>query len=73
MLKFIKHHMTSIIGIEIWPIMAFILFFTFFLGMLWYVLAFSRNRVAYMERMPFNDNVPPAHPSAVFPTNRSSQ
>lgn len=52
MLKFIKHHMTSIIGIEIFPIIAFVLFFTFFLGMLWYVLAMKRDRVSHMEQMP---------------------
>ncbi len=56
MLKFIKHHMTSIIGIEIWPILGFLLFFTFFLGMLWYVLTFTRRHVAHMEQIPFNDN-----------------
>jgi cytochrome c oxidase cbb3-type subunit IV len=56
MLKFIKHHMTSIVGIEIWPIIGFVLFFTFFLGMLWYVLTFSRRYVAHMAQMPFNEN-----------------
>jgi cytochrome c oxidase cbb3-type subunit 4 len=56
MLKFIKHHMTSIGGIEIYPMIAFVLFFTFFLGMLWYVLTFTRKHVAHMEQMPFNDN-----------------
>jgi cbb3-type cytochrome oxidase subunit 3 len=58
MLKFIKHHMTSIIGIEVWPILAFVIFFTFFLGMLWYVLSFSRKRVAHMEQLPFTENAP---------------
>lgn len=56
MLKFIKHHMTSISGIEIWPILGFLLFFTFFMGMLWYVLTFSKRHVKHMEEMPFNDN-----------------
>ena len=56
MLKFIKHHMTSIVGIEIWPILGFLLFFTFFLGMLWYVFTFSRRHVTHMEHIPFNDN-----------------
>lgn len=56
MLKFIKHHMTSILGIEIFPVIAFVLFFAFFLGMLWYVLSFSRRHVDHMEQIPFNDN-----------------
>lgn len=56
MLKFIKHHMTSISGIEIWPILGFVLFFTIFMGVLWYVLSFSKAHVKHMEDMPFNDN-----------------
>jgi len=56
MLKFIKHHMTSIAGIEIFPVIAFVLFFTFFLGMLWAVWRMKRERVAHFERMPLNDN-----------------
>lgn len=55
MLKFIKHHMTGIIGIEIYPVIAFALFFTFFLGMLWYVLTTHRNHIHHMERMPMAD------------------
>ncbi|MCW5899192.1 MAG: CcoQ/FixQ family Cbb3-type cytochrome c oxidase assembly chaperone [Flavobacteriales bacterium] len=64
MLKFIKHHMTSIAGIEIFPVIGFILFFTFFLGMLWYVLTFSRRHVAHMERMPLQDHSGDAGPIA---------
>ena len=55
MLKFIKHHMTSIIAIEIYPVIGFALFFTFFLGMLWYVLTTRRNHIQHMERMPLVD------------------
>ncbi len=66
MLKFIKHHMTSIVGIEIFPIIAFILFFTFFLVMLWYVITFSRKHVAHMEQMPLTDKGSP------LPDGRSS-
>lgn len=58
MLKFIKHHMTSIVGIEIFPIIAFVLFFTFFLGMLWYVLTMKRERVHHMQSMPFSESQP---------------
>lgn len=56
MLKFIKHHMTSMAGIEIWPVLGFVLFFTFFMGMLWYVLTSSKRHVTHMEEMPLNDN-----------------
>ena len=32
MLKFIKHHMDTISGIGIYPVLSFVIFFTFFLG-----------------------------------------
>jgi hypothetical protein len=55
MLKFIKHHMTSISGIEIWPVIGFVLFFTFFIGMLWFTLTMRRERVTLLQNMPLAD------------------
>ena len=58
MLKFIKHHMSTIGGIEIYPIIGFVLFFTFFLFMLWYVLTMKREHVSELEQMPLTDHAP---------------
>lgn len=56
MLKFIKHHMSTITGIEIFPIIGFVLFFSFFLFMLWWVLTTDKRQIKYMEEMPLSDD-----------------
>jgi cbb3-type cytochrome oxidase subunit 3 len=57
MLKFIKQHMSTIGGVEIYPVIGFLLFFTFFLVVLWWVLTTDRRRIRYMENMPLaNDH-----------------
>ena len=56
MLKFIKHHMSTISGIEIYPIIGFVLFFSFFLFMLWWVLTTDKRQIKYLEEMPLSDN-----------------
>lgn len=57
MLKFIKHNMESIIGIEIFPLIAFIIFFGFFIGLLIFVKKMSVSHVENMGNMPLEDNV----------------
>ncbi len=52
MLKFIKHNMETIIGIEIFPLISFIIFFSFFVGLIIYVIALSKRHVADMSAMP---------------------
>ncbi len=56
MLKFVKHHMETIAGIEIFPIISFIIFFTFFTVVLGYLIF---QRTAYFDKMsmmPLDDN-----------------
>jgi cytochrome c oxidase cbb3-type subunit IV len=55
MLKFIKHHMTSIDGIEIYPIISLSIFVLFFVGMLWHVLRMDKSYVKDVEQYPIND------------------
>jgi cytochrome c oxidase cbb3-type subunit 4 len=55
MLKFIKYHMASITDIEIYPIISFVIFFLFFLGMLVYVLKSDKKMISRMEQMPLDD------------------
>ncbi|WP_026209601.1 hypothetical protein [Cytophaga aurantiaca] len=58
MLKFIKHHMTSIGNIEIYPVISFILFFLFFMIMLIVVIRSSKAFIAKMEHLPLEDGTP---------------
>jgi cytochrome c oxidase cbb3-type subunit IV len=56
MLKFIKHHMETISGVEIYPIVSFLIFFLFFLGMLWYVVKMRKTHVEKMGNLPLSDS-----------------
>lgn len=55
MLKFIKHHMETIAGIEIYPIISFLIFFIFFLLMLVYVLRADKTRMSEIANIPLDD------------------
>jgi hypothetical protein len=56
MLKFIKHHMTSINDIGIYPVAAFVLFMGIYILASWYILTTDRSRLQHMEQLPFSDN-----------------
>ena len=57
MLKFIKHHMTSIDGIEIFPVISLIIFSLFFLGLTVYVMRTKKDHINEMKNMPLEDNI----------------
>lgn len=56
MLKFIKHHMETIVGIEVFPIISFIIFFTFFMIVLAYLVMQRKSHFDKMSLMPLDDN-----------------
>lgn len=56
MLKFIKHNMETIGGIEIFPIIALVIFFLFFIGLLVWVITTKKQYVDYMEQLPLEDD-----------------
>lgn len=55
MLKFVKHHLTNISGIEIYPLISFGIFFIFFVGLLAYVLMERKEYINEMKKMPLDD------------------
>ncbi len=55
MLKFVKHHMESIAGIEIYPMISFIIFFSFFVLMLIYLLKADKGRMEKIAALPLDD------------------
>ena len=60
-MKWIKHHLETIVGIEIYPLISLLIFFLFFVGLLVYVFVLSRKRVDYLKHMPLNlENEPQA-------------
>jgi cytochrome c oxidase cbb3-type subunit IV len=54
MLKFIKHHMESITGIELFPLISFVIFFTFFIAMAFYVASFKKKEIEEFENIPLD-------------------
>ncbi|MCF8277641.1 MAG: CcoQ/FixQ family Cbb3-type cytochrome c oxidase assembly chaperone [Flavobacteriales bacterium] len=55
MLKFIKHHMETISGIEIYPIISFIIFFTFFVAVLAYLVIQRKEYFDQLSMMPLDE------------------
>ncbi len=55
MLKYIKHHMTSIDGIEIYPVISLLIFFIFFTLLIIYTLKMDKTHVEEMSDFPLED------------------
>lgn len=56
MLKFIKHHMETIAGIEIFPIISLIIFFGFFIALTIYVLKVDKKLFNDISNIPLDSN-----------------
>lgn len=57
MLKFIKGHMDSIDGIAIYPVIAFLIFFIFFVGLTVVVFAQRKDHMDELSEMPLDDSI----------------
>ena len=53
MLKFVKNHMESITGIEIYPLISLIIFFTFFIVLFWWVFTSKKEYIEKVSNIPF--------------------
>lgn len=56
MLKFIKGHMDSIEGINIYPIISLAIFFTFFIMLGVWVFIQRKEHINYLNNLPFDEN-----------------
>lgn len=50
-----KNVLQSIDHIAIWPVISFVIFFAFFIGLLLYVMLEDKNFIHYMKSMPIED------------------
>ncbi|QHI37831.1 hypothetical protein IMCC3317_32140 [Kordia antarctica] len=57
MLKFVKNHMESITGIEIYPLISLLIFFTFFMLLFWWVITAKKEYITEVSNIPL-DNQP---------------
>ncbi|MCF8202847.1 MAG: hypothetical protein RLZZ107_1855 [Bacteroidota bacterium] len=54
MLRFIKHNLTSMLDIEIYPLFSLVLFTIFFALVLLYVWKMSKERIAELSATPLD-------------------
>ncbi|MDH3321337.1 MAG: CcoQ/FixQ family Cbb3-type cytochrome c oxidase assembly chaperone [Flavobacteriaceae bacterium] len=57
MLKFIKHHLDTIAGVEIYPIISLLLFFIVFTTMLIIVLKMPKNSIEEISKLPLDNDL----------------
>ena len=55
MLKFVKNHMESITGIEIYPIISLLIFFTFFVVLFWWVFTAKKDYIKTVSNIPLDN------------------
>ncbi|MEL0457171.1 CcoQ/FixQ family Cbb3-type cytochrome c oxidase assembly chaperone [Tamlana flava] len=55
MLKFVKNHMESITGIEIYPIISLLIFFTFFVVLFWWVFTAKKDYIKKVSNIPLDN------------------
>ncbi|MBR9831291.1 CcoQ/FixQ family Cbb3-type cytochrome c oxidase assembly chaperone [Acidiluteibacter ferrifornacis] len=55
MLKFIKHNMDTIAGIDIFPVISFIIFFLFFIALFFWVGRMKKSEVNMLSALPFEN------------------
>lgn len=55
MLKFAKNYMDSIEGIEIYPIISLLIFFSFFVALFYWVFTAKKEYIRQMRNIPFEN------------------
>ncbi|CAM4312321.1 hypothetical protein [Gillisia limnaea] len=56
MLKFVKGHMESIEGIEIYPIISLLIFFIFFVVLFLWVFTAKKNYIETVSQIPLDNS-----------------
>ncbi|ALM47507.1 cytochrome C oxidase subunit IV [Flavobacterium psychrophilum] len=55
MLKFVKHNLESISGIELYPIISLLIFFIFFVVLYSWVYTYKKDKINEMSNIPFTE------------------
>jgi cbb3-type cytochrome oxidase subunit 3 len=56
MMKFIKQHMSTIDGVDIYPIISLLIFFFFFLALGLYVFGSPKKKFEEASKLPLEDD-----------------
>lgn len=54
MLKFVKHNLESIAGVEIYPILSLLIFFIFFVVLYAWTYTYKKEKITEMSNIPFS-------------------
>ena len=55
MLKYVKNHLETITGIEIYPLISLVIFFTFFVVLLWWVFTAKKEYITKVSNIPLDN------------------
>ncbi len=55
MLKFIKHNLETLMGVEIYPIISLSIFFTFFVLLFWWVFTAKNKYIDEVSKLPLDN------------------
>ncbi|WP_400079802.1 CcoQ/FixQ family Cbb3-type cytochrome c oxidase assembly chaperone [Winogradskyella sp. R77965] len=55
MLKFVKNHMESITGIEIYPMISLLIFFIFFVVLFYWVFTAKKDYINTVSNLPLDN------------------
>ena len=56
MLRFISDNLTTIEGIEIFPIISLVIFFSFFVGLGIYMVKVDKNKIKELKNLPLDED-----------------
>ncbi len=56
MLRFISNNLTSIEGIEIFPIISLVIFFSFFVGLGIYMFKVDKEKIKELKNLPLEED-----------------
>lgn len=66
MLRYIKHNLTGIDGVEIYPIFSLLVFVIFFTLMIYFVIRMSKKDIKDISQLPLEDGTENALNSTQF-------
>ncbi|CAM3622670.1 cytochrome C oxidase subunit IV [Flavobacterium gelidilacus] len=55
MLKFIKHNLETINGVDIYPIISLVIFFIVFVSFFVWAMTYSKDKIKELSELPFKD------------------
>ncbi|EMQ94713.1 MULTISPECIES: hypothetical protein [Xanthomarina] len=55
MLKYVKNHMETIAGVEIFPIISLLIFFIFFVVLFWWVFTAKKDYINEVSNIPLDN------------------